>query len=266
MASNPDKIIPLYGGKVHIAFWEKMHWYRLWDAKTSKPLDWVTSVTSATGLIGFPSDKAMEWATGLTKIFLTELFDNKIKIAQVHIDEACRQHLIKKEEAASTGTQVHKYAEEFVKGLKPELPTEEKALNGVTAFHQWFKSKKIKILESERMVYSKKYNYVGTMDALAVIDGKTSVIDFKTSNYANSSMCYQVAAYQMAYEEEIGKTLSGARYLLRFDKDDGEFHPRILDVEETDYKEDCRAFIGLLDVKNRQKQRKDFWKEDNYEK
>lgn len=266
MASNPDKIISLYKGTVHIAFWEKMHWYRLWNPKTQSPLDWITSVTGATGLIGFPSDKAMDWATRLTNDFLSELVENKIPIKQLHIDEACRQHLVRKEEATSIGKTVHKYAEDFVKGLKPELPKEEKALNGVTAFHEWFKSKKIKIIESEKLVYSKKHNYVGTLDAIANIDGRLSVIDFKTSNYANSSMCYQVAAYQMAYEEETGSKFTGSRYLLRFDKDNGDFHPRILDELETDYKDDCQAFIGLLTTKNREKSRKNFWKEDNYEK
>ena len=40
--------------------------------------------------------------------------------------------------------------------------------------------------------------------------------------------------------EEI-KKITGPRYLLRFDKDDGGLHPRLLDETPEDYQKDCAA-------------------------
>ena len=248
MAMTPDKVFKLYKGSVEIEFYEAKHWYKHKGERQT-----IISVTGAVGMVD-KSRPLIIWATRLASDFLKEVLNTGGGISEEVIDLACKQHQIKKEEAASKGTEVHKWAEEYISGKNPELPKDEKVLNGVTAFLSWVKENNIKFKESERMVYSKKHDYVGTLDAVAVIHGKTSLIDFKTSNGVYSTMHYQVAAYQMAYEEETGKELSGPRYIIRFDKDTGDFHVVNLDEDEKNYKKDCAAFLAALTLKRREKE------------
>ncbi len=67
----------------------------------------------------------------------------------------------------------------------------------------WVNLTDIKWVASERFIYSNLYNYVGICDAIAEIDGKTVLIDFKTSNRIRKlEYGMQTSAYAKAYEEE----------------------------------------------------------------
>lgn len=244
----PDKTIKMYKGSVQIEFYEAKHWYKHKGEKLT-----IISVTGACGIVD-KSRPLLIWATRLAKEFLLDVLENGQIVNTGHIEEAVKQHQVKKDEAGSRGNEVHKFAEEYIKGKNPELPKDEKVLNGVTAFLSWIKENDVKFKESERMIYSKKHDFVGHLDAVAVIKGKTSLIDFKTSNGIYSTMCYQVAAYQLAYEEETGKGLTGPRYIIRFDKDNGDFHVHNLDEEPGNYKKDCAAFLAALTLKRREKE------------
>jgi hypothetical protein len=69
-------------------------------------------------------------------------------------------------------------------------------------------------------VYSDEYNYVGICDAIAVIDGKKYLVDFKTSNRIRKlEYGMQTSAYVFAYEEETGERIDGV-IVARFSKDD----------------------------------------------
>ena len=139
---------------------------------------------------------------------------------------------------------VHEWAENFVKGNKPEVPTDEKVLNGVSAFLDWAKKNEVRFVSSERVVYSKKHNFIGMMDAEAEIDGKLCVVDFKTSSGLYPEHSVQTAAYQLAAEEE-GSQYSGERWVARFDKETGEFEAK----QCHNYENDNEVFLSLLKVK-----------------
>jgi len=121
-------------------------------------------------------------------------------------------------------------------------------LNGVTAFLRWIKEYKVKFIESERLVYSKKYDYVGLMDLKARINGKLALVDFKTSKGVYNEYRYQVAAYLYADQEESGDKYEEC-WIIKFDKDDGNFEAHKIEDFEDDYK----AFLGALQVKKREK-------------
>lgn len=248
MPLQPDKVFKLYKNSVEIEFYETKHWYKHRGERKT-----IISVTGAVGMVD-KSTPLIIWAIKLTNAFLKEALLTAKPITSDIIDEACKQHQIRKEEAASKGSEVHKWAEQYILGKNPEFPTDEKVLNGVTAFLSWVKDHNVKFKESERMIYSKKHDYVGTLDAIAVIGGKTSLIDFKTSNGVYNTMHYQVAGYQLAYEEETGKKLTGPRYIIRFDKDTGDFHVHNLDEDSGAYKKDGLAFLAALTLKKREKE------------
>jgi CRISPR/Cas system-associated exonuclease Cas4 (RecB family) len=237
--------IKLYKGKVEIEFDAEKHIYKI----EGKRLISVTAITSQID----KSRYLIPWAIGLMKTFLIENWNVKKKIKEQEklelIEEGAKQHQIIKKKAADIGTLVHKWAEEHIMGLEPELPKDEKQLNGVTAFLKWIGEHKVKFIESERVVYSRKHKFVGTMDAYGQVDGKLKVIDFKTGNAVYDEMRFQIAAYQLAYCEETDARVDG-RTLIRFDKNTGEFHVH----ELPDYERDVAAFLAALTIKWRVKE------------
>lgn len=246
-------ITKLYGGEVELDFNEQKHFFTV-NGKT------VISVTGATSVVD-KSRPLIYWAVGLAKDFLMEnlsalIDDTKGDKIIALIEEAGKQHSIKKQQAADIGTQVHNWAEAFIKAKSkkdwPEIPKEPAVFNGVTAFLKWVDEYEVKFISSERQIYSRKYKYAGIMDAEAIIKRKLCVVDFKTSKGIYPEMRFQVSAYQAAAEEESGKEYSGNKWLARFDKTSGEFEAHEFAEQDKDFK----AFLAALDLRRRLKELK----------
>lgn len=246
----------LYKGAIDIVFYPNSHRYKLKGMKT-----YLVSVTAATGMINKPA--LIGWAVKLAGTHMKEYLENsktnkftKEELAPV-IEEALKQHMIKKEKAATFGSMVHEFAEKFTNSVTegteaPEIddtwPPE--VLQGVIAFMDWYKEHKVKVEVAERMIYSLKNEFVGLCDAIGEVDGKRYLIDYKTSSGIYAEMKLQVAAYMMAYEEETGDKLEGA-VIVKFGKEDGIFETETRSRE--DVEEDYKAFLGILAVKQRMK-------------
>lgn len=247
----PTKTQVLYNGKEVIDFYEGQHKYTKHGSS-----EWLTSVTAVTGLID-KSQFLIPWAVNLFKGSLLDQIDDLCKLNDsVQISEiieiASKQHDIKKKEAADIGTQIHEWCEEYIKAKVKdrkniELPTDEKVLNGVTAFLRWIKKYKVEFISSEQLVYSRKYNYVGLLDLKAKVNGKLCVVDFKSSKYVYDEFILQVSAYLKADAEESKTKYDGA-WIVKFGKDDGEFSAYQLPMTLVD--KAYEAFIGLLATKN----------------
>lgn len=260
----------LYNGEVKIDFYPDSHRYKL--AGETK---YLTSVTAITGILD-KSRFLIPWAVGLAGQYIRQYLEKcgatftRDEILPV-IDQALIQHTIKKEEAADIGSRIHEWCEQFAKAQiegtalpdMPETLPDDKPLedgsypihNGIEAFLKWFNENEVKFLESERMVYSKAFEYVGITDAIAEINGKKCLIDFKTGKGIYNEMRYQIAAYRMAYEEEIGECLTQCS-ILHFNKETGEFNVRDFDISELVV--DGNVFISLSVVKKREKELANF--------
>jgi hypothetical protein len=105
-------------------------------------------------------------------------------------------------------------------------------------------------------VYSRKYNYAGTCDGLALVDScdnplccprlfldELSLIDWKTSNDLRLEYLFQTAAYQNAIMEDTGEDIKG-RWLLRLGKEEGDFHS----WHETNFQQDFQCYLACLDL------------------
>lgn len=248
---QPTKVTELYKGKIKVAFYEKSHRYLI--NETERPL----SVTACTGIID-KSRPLIYWATGLMEDYLKNIKPGMITLDD--IDEAKKQHTIRKEAAATSGSKVHEWAEQYImhklKRIKelPEMPTEEPVRLGVMAFLKWVDEHKIKFLDTELLVYSKKHKYVGLMDCKFTMGGseKHKIVhagDFKTSKAVYNEMRYQVSAYQEADVEESGEVY-GSKWILRFDKLTGEFEAH----EYGDHEKDFKVFLACLAIKTREKE------------
>jgi hypothetical protein len=208
----------------------------------------VNSVTKFTGIID-KSGPLIYWAVGLTKIFLCDLLRGGEIITDYHINEATKQHQIKKKEAGDTGTAIHDLVSKWIKKEKYEILDDEKVQNGFNAFLEFQRQHKIKWLTSEEMVgylQGKEILFAGIVDAIAEIDGKIVLVDFKSSKGIYSEMFFQCAAYQMAWEQ-MNKKKIAYRMIVKFGKDDGQFE--FMELHENE--KDKRAFLAAVELKNR---------------
>ena len=102
----------------------------------------------------------------------------------------------KRDEAAIRGTDVHALAERLVHGDEVEVP--EHLAAHVQGYVDWLDATNVEPLLTERPCASRQWQYAGTFDLIARIDGVTWMLDVKTSSGVYGSMALQLAAYANA--------------------------------------------------------------------
>lgn len=253
-----EKIIEkLYAGNVSLEFLPDSHRYRLEGTK-----EYLPSVTACTGIID-KSRVLIPWAVGLAEKHLRSFLENGTGPFTVEelipiIEEAGRQHQIKKDQAASIGDMVHAYAEAFALAViakhdVPQIPddADERVRAGINAFLNWFVANDVQFRHAEKLVYSRIYGFAGLVDSVAKVNGKLMLIDYKTSKGVYTEMRYQIAGYRIAFEEEHGDILDGA-VILHFDKEAGVCTPH--EYTEDELTKDASAFLACLSLKKREKE------------
>lgn len=234
----------LYGGEVEITFYPNSHAYKIGKER-------ITGVTTITGVIDKPALKF--WAAGCACDEILEEYQ-KGNISESVINEARSAFTRVSKDATDIGKIVHDFCEKFAlnkigKGEKPELPEDEKALAGCLGFLRWHDTHDVEFIEVERLVYSRKNNYCGMFDLLAKVNGKLSLIDYKTSKaFYPLEMGAQLTAYKLALEEEKGACVE-QMLVLRFCKESGEFEVNEIDNQELS----TNVFLSCLEIKKAQK-------------
>lgn len=89
----------------------------------------------------------------------------------------------------------------WTEGKRREEPLTEDEWDAIISFRKWFENTDVEILESEWTTYSRKHNFAGTVDSIAKVDGKVTVLDWKTGNGIYDNYWLQVAAYMRALRE-----------------------------------------------------------------
>ena len=142
------------------------------------------------------------------------------------------------EHAADIGSVVHDWISQGIKYKMgntelPDMPSDEEAINCVEAFKDWTKDKEINWISTEQKIYHHGkeaiHRFAGTVDAVAEINGREYVIDFKTSKKIYKPYHLQVAAYAKA----IGRMYETKPWglILRLDKETGKFQEKVFDPE-----------------------------------
>ena len=256
----------LYKGKVKIKFVESNHSYWLNGKR----------LTGVTTIIGKAYDKSailMAWQLNET---IASLLNNKNRLIEATTDaeikdilaEAKKAAAEKKDLAAEIGKAIHRWVELYIKGELPEMPEDDRVAEGVNNFVRWLDESKMKLIDSEKIVYSKRYGFVGTLDITAERDGKLYLLDIKTGNAIYPEYRIQTAAYLMADKEESGREYAG-RVILRVSKEtEEEYYTRMnkkkadadkippfkmfeayeVDAESDLIKTDFQAFINCLGI------------------
>lgn len=257
----------LYRGEVKIIFDESTYTLKngetykkhIYFRDSVKPENAIDGVTSVLNVIAKP--QLVPWATKITADFWKDyLVENKYQIDEVSIEKVYKESKKAsdkvKNDAADHGTLLHKWMEAFLKGQNPE-PLKNPALKkSAEQFLEWMERHKVIIKSAERMVYSKAYNYVGTVDDLGSIeiDGVkySLILDLKTSSGIYDSHLLQIAAYRGCLQEEFG--IAPERGAIVCCKKDGTLEYRVWSADDMDRA--YNAFIGALAIHRWQKSMK----------
>lgn len=236
----------LYNGAIKLDFDPIKHIYQVGNKI-------VPGVTGVVGIIDKPALK--QWAVNMAISYLEHQWACGIAYDEIQkgklLEEAKRAHRSFAKTAADIGTLAHNYIEGHIKfklGINkeaPVMPTNTEAQNAIGAFMEWEKANEVIYLESEKKIYSKRYEYAGTLDIVAKVNGQMAIVDLKTSSGVYPEMWLQTAAYQFAYKEETGIPMA-SRWIIRIGKDG------VLEAKESkEYESDFKGFLGALLLQNR---------------
>jgi len=105
--------------------------------------------------------------------------------------------------SADEGTRVHEAAEAILTGKEPVY--EKDIAPAVKAFKEFIDERNVQVDPEyvERRVFNHNDRYAGTVDSVALIDGKLGVLDLKTSAGIFRDYTLQLAAYFPPLQEEL---------------------------------------------------------------
>lgn len=273
--------IKLYNGEETIIYNDETHSYWRLDkenpTKKGEPRKVrLPGVTTILGVLNKPA--LLNWAVGVTVEYLRQHLDKIEEDPNLLLQEAKEESERIKQEAADIGSEIHEWIEQHIQGLSPEIPADENVKRGVISFLDWESQNKVKYLETEKVVYSRQYGYVGRLDILAEVNGGIYLVDIKTGNAIWPEHALQTAAYLKADMEERGTKYDG-RIILRISKETEEeyvermkekkyfqenpdkypykvFEAVYLDKDGSKVHWDFAIFKSLIKIYNWQKERK----------
>ena len=149
---------------------------------------------------------------------------------QEYVDQAAKQgeliHLILDSHIMHEEIDLDKYSDE-------EIRIGEEAFN---RYMEWERNHTIEFPEVEKELVSETYKYGGKLDFYCLLDGKWTIIDFKTSNKISIDQKIQVSSYENLVRENGLKVEQ--LLILNVGKTDG-FK---LQVEEIPFKDSTKYF------------------------
>lgn len=167
----------------------------------------VPGCTSVSGLFS-PDGWKFAWPVKLMEEYVktrwkkdTVYFQNEIDHVLKEGKNAWRE---KRDKSADSGVKGHTLIEEYLKhGHLPTLTQGTDIENIFNQFMLWEGEIKPKWLASELQVGSLTHSYCGILDALAEINGKVVLLDFKTGSSGDKKeFPIQLAGLAMALEEQ----------------------------------------------------------------
>ncbi|MCL1999309.1 MAG: PD-(D/E)XK nuclease family protein [Turicibacter sp.] len=145
--------------------------------------------------------------------------------------------------AAARGTAVHQAIETYLQYKFDDI--EEELLPYYTAFKAWHAKHNPTVHAIEHRIYHKIYHYAGTADLICELDGKLTIVDFKTSaTIVDMLTKVQLHAYTSAYLSHDYPIKSRAVVHL---KKDGTYKMTAYDNTDLD---EVETFSALLTIHN----------------
>jgi hypothetical protein len=268
------EVMSFYEGTITLVYDKALHAYYRETPAGERIM--VSGVTSITGMVD-KSAALTQWAANETTNYLRhKLFVGPEDVVSLTgnqlltmLDEARYNFKLIQKLALDTGKIAHSWLECKIKAMmenlafNANLPEDEKAANCIKAAVEWMDKHHFAPIESERKIYSREYDYSGTLDWVAFIqacggpmccpftEGRILRVlgDFKSSKRLYDDMRLQLGAYKYARQEEIPDQPIEACVILRLGKEDGAFEPMWL-ADEEDYEADFQGFLGAMGTYN----------------
>lgn len=159
------------------------------------------------------------------------------------------------EKAAEAGTIAHAMIEADIKGEVFDSDGYDAELVSLAEtaflnFLQWKENYKFVPVETEPHLVSENYQFGGTPDMIAEINGVLCLFDWKTSGGLYEDYLIQLAAYgQLWNENHPDNPIIGGYHILRVDKETATFtHKYIYNLDSA-----WRVFLQLLELHNAHK-------------
>jgi hypothetical protein len=265
-------ITPIYGGRATVTFKEGNHVYTVAVPERGINDLWQPSVTGIIRVLS-KADVLVPWSIGevIKQVKLTLQSDANSSVSKelvYAILEASKEAWkARRGEAADIGTYVHNFLEAEMKyrarvqnpynpqfELFPEgppvllssnIPEEyfEPVRNSISAGLKFFDEHQIELVQAEAPRWSPTYGFIGTGDLIAKVDGKLTVVDYKTSKRLYDTVFLQLAAYQLAYEEEFPDQKIEQRLAINVGRD-GRLETKSRDNQTL--QSDVECFLSLL--------------------
>ena len=135
-------------------------------------------------------------------------------------------------EAIEIGNDAHAWIEDYITyGHVCSNPADHIS-HSINAFIKWKDRFEPSWIDAERKIYCDKYKYAGTVDAVAKINGRVCVIDFKTSKKIYKPYHLQVTAYAQAIKRIDGLRQWPLGMILRLDKETGEYEMKVFEPKD----------------------------------
>jgi PD-(D/E)XK nuclease superfamily len=240
-----ETITSLYNGEVRLGFNSANHRYRVHiNDKVFK----APSVTGICGIVNKPAliYWAIDLALGVCRNAILPGVEHPEAYLEGVLSAARREAEDVRRKAAEHGTDVHRRIEAGLRDLR-----EDEGDIVVRNIRDFLGKESIRILHTERRVYSRRYRYSGTLDAIGETPAGLVLIDWKNSKHVYSEYRLQTAAYAYAWQEEFPDRRIQKRCIIRIDEE-GNIHPYWYPLETL--RGDFLAFLGAKRVYERTKQ------------
>ncbi|MBQ8132760.1 MAG: hypothetical protein IJ193_09745 [Bacilli bacterium] len=134
--------------------------------------------------------------------------------------------------ASLIGRQTHSFIESFIQQKENyKAPVRTEVVNCTNAFKDWWRqlnfSYSVKVIAEEQPLTCPWFG--GTFDLLLEIDGKRTLIDFKTSNHITFRYFIQLAAYKYLIQYNYNMPIDAA-CILRMDKENAQYEMAAIDL------------------------------------
>ena len=148
------------------------------------------------------------------------------------------------DEALDIGNYTQEWIEVYIEQGSDIPDREHNSFNSINAFLKWEQEFKPEWLSQETKVYCDRFKYAGTVDAVAKINGRVCVIDFKTSKKIYKPYHLQVTAYAQAIKRMAGLRQWPLGIILRLDKETGQYQQKVFEP-----KDHFKTFVKCMELR-----------------
>lgn len=283
MAKTVVEEYTLYNGEVKLQFLPNSHTYKI-DGDKKIGVTTITGIINKEALMLWPLEEAITFLN--RKLLAKGQLDTQAALwsngeLTKLLEESKMAFRYKQTRGTDAGTFGHDWLEQYLRAYKnkAELPklfekvdldrkfgtnpdkfddeyiraTDLNNLHdAIMDFIRWMDNHDVEVIDVERIVYSREYDYCGKFDAILRIDGKIYLVDFKTSNPSREfadgiypENYAQTGGYDIALTEEFPEFKIDGHAIFNISKKTGKLSINY----STDRQENRDFFLYTLGTK-----------------